>query len=184
MIHELGLRELVDDLRRAFDETFARPPAPPQPERERFLGIRSAGRPLAFRLADLTRLEPRREIVPLPSVVPALLGLAGIQGRLTPVYGLASLFGLREGDEERRWIAVFDDANPLGLAFGAVDCCFSVEPNQILELAGTGGGAPALGAVRHGGQIRDIVSLQSIEASIAPRAGAGAAGELQSCAAH
>jgi hypothetical protein len=66
-----------------------------------------------------------------------------------------------------RWIAVCGGAEPFGLAFDAVESCFSVALANVLELSC---GRPARQhvqqAVRFGGVLRNIVQIPSIQATL------------------
>lgn len=157
----------VATLRWEFDSSFSVPSQPPNADLEQFLAIKTAGQPLALRVAELSRLEVRREIVPLPVENPHLLGLAGIQGRLLPIYSLAGLLGFERDDSDWRWIAVSDGEESLGLAFGSLDAHFSVSQSHVLDL----GSSQAAKwhrryAVRLESEVRNIVQLQSLRAAI------------------
>ncbi len=168
----------IDDLRQAFDGSFAAPAAVPEADLEQFLAIRSAGQPLALRVAELTRLEARREIVALPVENRDLLGIAGIQGRLVPIYCLASLLGLGRDVADWRWIAVCGLPDSLGLAFESLDACFSVSRKNILELGGERGAGPFSGAVRFAAEVRNVVQLRPLQA-VLHRTALGAGGALK-----
>lgn len=112
-------RNAAESLRREFDDRFTAPhPAPPGPH-EDVVAIRVGGRTWGLRVAELLRIEPLKAIVPLPSETPFLLGLAGVQGRLTAVYSLAGLLGLPP--EASRWLALYRDDESFALAIGKVE---------------------------------------------------------------
>lgn len=114
----MALAHKLDDLRRAFDQTFAVPPPPPLAELESVLVIWVDGASFALRVGELVGLEARRKIVALPLDTLAFLGLAGMKGQLVPVYSLASLLGYAcERADEARWLAVCGAGDPVGLAF-------------------------------------------------------------------
>jgi chemotaxis signal transduction protein len=164
----------IEALRREFDEGFASPAGLPDAGLEPFVAIRSAGQPLALRVSDLTRLEARREIVPLPAQNPNLLGIAGIQGRLVPVYCLALLLGFERDAADWRWIAVCGSPDPFGLAFEAFDACFLIPPTNILDLKGE---RPARRHVQHAvrfqSALRNVVQIRSIQATFRNAASPG-----------
>ncbi len=166
----------VEALRHGFDEGFSSPVRPVEAKPEQFLAIRSAGEPLALAVADLSRLEPRREIVPLPAENGDLLGLAGIQGRLVPIYCLASLLGLGGDSIGWRWIAVCGFDDPFGLAFESLDACFSVPPTGILERSGDNL-VRGLGkqAVRFAEGVRNVVPVRALETALRNSVSAGRA---------
>jgi chemotaxis signal transduction protein len=167
----------IEALRQSFDESFSTPALASEADLEQFLAIRSAGQPLALRVAELTRLEGRREIVGLPVENRDLLGIAGIQGRLVPIYCLASLLGLGRDAADWRWIAVCCLPDLLGLAFESLDACFSTPRTSILELGGERAPRePVQHAVRFAGAVRNVVQLHSLQAVLRKIAlGAGGA---------
>ena len=83
----------ADQLRQAFDRSFAMPPSMSSPEDEDLLMIRVAGDPYAIHLLDIAEIVTDRRVVSIPAVTPHLLGLAGIHGSIVPVFGLASILG-------------------------------------------------------------------------------------------
>src|SRR3989442_4943070 len=113
---DLDLAHKLDDLRRSFDQAFAVPPPQPPAEIDSFLAIQAGGDLFALRVGELTGLVAHRKIVALPIGSPEFLGLAGIQGRLAPVYSLAALLGYAgEYSDEGRWFAVCGQDDPIGL---------------------------------------------------------------------
>lgn len=107
----------IATLRRDFDHAFASPPAVAGEESERLLSIRVAGDPFALRLRDISELVAQYRAVAIPSRTAALLGIAGLKGRLVPVFSLAVLLGYPGSSESGRWLAVCGGTHPLGLAF-------------------------------------------------------------------
>jgi chemotaxis signal transduction protein len=87
----------ADDLRRAFDLSFAAPATVHQTGQTAFLLVRLGERRLAVLLEDVALLLPGRRIVPLPAAPRELLGLAGHRGNLVPVFSLRGLLGMEEG---------------------------------------------------------------------------------------
>jgi chemotaxis signal transduction protein len=88
---------LADDLRRAFDSSFAAPATVHETGWTVLLLVRLGERRLAVLLGDVASLLPGRRIVPLPAAPRALLGLAGHRGNLVPVFSLRGLVGMEEG---------------------------------------------------------------------------------------
>jgi chemotaxis signal transduction protein len=112
----------LSELRRAFDMGFALPPKAEREEPENLLAIRVAGERFALRVSELAGLQPQQRIVPLPGARAGLLGLAGVRGRLVPVYSLASLLGYSsDALDETRWLAVVGSNEPIALAFAQFD---------------------------------------------------------------
>jgi chemotaxis signal transduction protein len=113
--------ERVAALRDAFDRTFASPPVSPAEVLDSLIEIRISGDPYGLRVADIQEIAKDRKIVPLPSAVPHLIGLAGIRGGLVPIYSLAALLGYARGADAPRWLALCGREEPVGLAFDELD---------------------------------------------------------------
>lgn len=133
-----GTPASLDDLRRAFDRSFALPPRGDDGAMEEFVAIRLGSDRYALAIRDIASLEPLRKLVPLPASRPALLGLAGIRGRLVPVFGLALLLGQPDRKTASPWLALVGRDDPLGFAFDGVDGHLR-NPRQAMEAPGTAG---------------------------------------------
>jgi len=110
---------VLREMRRAFDDSFAVPP----PEEivdstHDYVVILVAGRPFAMRISETGGLHFQRKIVELPGEGSGLLGLAGIQGHLVSVHGLAQLMGMADSPAGIRTIALCRGENSIGLGFG------------------------------------------------------------------
>ncbi len=113
--------ERLAALRRAFDEGFAAPPQAPEESIESLLLIRVGGEALALRSVHITGLARIGRILPVPSRVPELLGIAGIRGALAPVFDLAALLGFPRGVAQPRWLALTRGETPAALALDQVE---------------------------------------------------------------
>jgi len=87
------LVETVARMRAEFDGGFALSPPVASDAQVEYLAIRVGGDPCALRLADLLGVYVDRKVVPLPSSVPSLLGIASFRGALVPVHDLRLLLG-------------------------------------------------------------------------------------------
>jgi chemotaxis signal transduction protein len=104
-------------LRNAFDRARASPVSSGAVEQiENLLAIRVSGDAFAIRLSEISGLSTDKKIVAFPSPIPELLGLAGIRGRLVPVYSLAALLGYSASADQGRWLALCGAEEPVGLA--------------------------------------------------------------------
>lgn len=131
--------KLLDDLARLradFDGSFTLPPAIRSDDHEPLLGLRLDGDPWALRLGDISALVAGRKIVPLPSALPAVLGVASLRGEVVAVYSLAALLGYARPATPPRWLAVCRDAEPVGFAFSELDGYFEVPRHELLRPAG------------------------------------------------
>jgi purine-binding chemotaxis protein CheW len=108
----------AEDLRLAFDRSFAKPrDPPPEPGRD-LLVIRLAQASYAMPLAGLAGVFHDRQVTSLPGAAPGLLGIAGFRGALVPVYDLRALLGLAAGPAGQ-WLALATGAGQgsIALAF-------------------------------------------------------------------
>jgi len=88
----------VAEMRRQFDESFARPRPHHLPAGESMLAIVVRGEPFAVRLAETAGLAALEgKILPVPSEAKELLGLIGHRGTVVPVFSLAALLGYSSG---------------------------------------------------------------------------------------
>ncbi|WP_416761108.1 chemotaxis protein CheW [Roseateles sp. So40a] len=156
-------RRQLEDWREAFDRSFAEPRR--QADEDAVLdvlGIRIAGDAFALNLADLAGLQSAMPAAPYPATAPALLGLAGHQGQVLPLYDLQALLG-RGTAPVTRWWAIARAA-PLALAFEGFDGQWRLSArDRLLQSDTTGSGW----AVRCGDALRPLIELDQLIASIA-----------------
>jgi chemotaxis signal transduction protein len=161
--------EKAEELRREFDASFAAPPASRAGETIDLLSIRVGNELLAMRVSELAGLDAHRKIVPLPARDGALLGIAGIGGRLVPVYSLALLLG-QESPEEPLWLAIVGEEAPVGLAFGAFEGHLRVS-HEALHVPAAELRRHVGGALKLASGVRYILDLKSIVIAIQERVG-------------
>lgn len=106
-----------EELRQAFDRSFAEPPASPPPPTVQLLVVNTGGGVVALRLDRLRGVHVNRRIVPLPGAPLALLGVAGVRGSVLPVWDLAHLLGAPPSSRHCRWIAECDGDERVALGF-------------------------------------------------------------------
>lgn len=112
------LARTVEELRRAFDASFAAAPELERPPEVAFLALRVGAEVFAVRLLDTAGLVPARRVVRVPSPDPALLGITGLRGAIVPVYSLAVLLGRHGLAEDAPWyLTCGRDAGRVALAF-------------------------------------------------------------------
>jgi chemotaxis signal transduction protein len=115
---EPSLEHRVAQLRSTFDNAFALPLAPPQPDGVELLIVSAGGQTYAIRTSELAGVEVDRKLVPLPSAArPGLLGLCAAQGELVPVFELAAVLGGQAAKTSPRWLALHLDKQLVALAF-------------------------------------------------------------------
>jgi purine-binding chemotaxis protein CheW len=115
-----GISPRVLEMRRAFDDAFAAPRRALTADVEKLVILEVGALRVACRIGQITRIEADRKIVPLSCGALGLIGLAGIRGKLVPVYSLALLLGAG-GGAATRWLAVAGGADPIALAFDRLD---------------------------------------------------------------
>ena len=108
------------ELRRAFDQTFAEVPLPVTQDVTNLLGIRVGGDPFAIRLGEVAGLFADRKIVPLPSPVPELLGVAGFRSGLIPIYSLRGFLGYPPASEIHTFRTVMRISAPIFNTFSRI----------------------------------------------------------------
>jgi chemotaxis signal transduction protein len=121
-----GAINQAQDLRRAFDQGFAEPARPFTQGTETLLGFRLGGEAYAVRAREIAGLLADQRIVPLPSPVPELIGIAGLRGEIVPVYDLRALLGYAGDRTAGRWIILAGSGPLVGLAFDQLDGRLSI----------------------------------------------------------
>jgi purine-binding chemotaxis protein CheW len=111
---DLGAR--ADELRHAFDRSFAEAPRRDTGSLIDLLAVRVAGDAYALRLAEVAGLFVDRVVTPLPTTVPELVGIAGFRAALVPVYDLRALLGYPGGAPPRWMVSTVGD-KAVGLLF-------------------------------------------------------------------
>jgi len=130
--HEAQVKERADELRQAFDQSFALAPKTETDTAsvENLLAVRAGSQPYVLRLADVSGLFVDKKITWLPSPVSELLGIAGFRGAVLPVYDLGMLLGAPKAAPPR-WLVVIAAA-PIGLAFECFDGQLTVPRASIV----------------------------------------------------
>ncbi len=80
------------DLRREFDESFARAPIEAEAH-EAMLRIAVHGRPYVVSLSEIQNVTRAGLVTPAPSARRELVGISAVRGRITAVFDLATLLG-------------------------------------------------------------------------------------------
>jgi chemotaxis signal transduction protein len=119
-------------LREAFDLSFAQAPHALASSPEKLLAIRLNDARYAVRIAEIGGLYVDRRIMPLPTQVPELIGMAGFRGQIAPVYDLAALLGYAR-QTSPRWLILLRQRETIALAFDAFEAHFAVAPELVLR---------------------------------------------------
>lgn len=165
-------------LRREFDGSFAQAPRLEREPLEGLLAIRLGGDPYAIRVSEIGGIHADRRIMPLPTPVPELLGVAGLRGQIAPVYDLAALLGYARASSPRWLILLRGTPTRLGvaLAFDTFERHFSVSvrhivPASVACTAQSGTAYPHLtDVIRTDEVVRPLISLPSLLQDIQGRA--------------
>jgi chemotaxis signal transduction protein len=167
------LQERLRELRETFDRAFAHDAGQAGGERNDFLAIRVGGDPYALRLSELLGVAADKKIVTMPSHAPAMLGLAGFRGAVTPVFDLGRLLGYG-ASEAPRWIALAGERQQIGLAFEVFEAHVRAGVSDLIPEASSDR-AGLRGALLDAERTRPIVHFPTLLSIIEGRApGAGA----------
>lgn len=159
------------ELARAFDGRFAAAP----PERagpvERLLVIGVGETRAAIRLRDLASLCPAPRIARVPGGAPGLVGIAGVRGRVVPVFDLAAVADRESAPRGPAYLAIAAGDTPVGLLFrGAIEYV-EVPGAEVDDARHLLRGAVHLaGAARVAGTLVRLLDVPGITAEIAARA--------------
>jgi len=164
------LSDRLRDLRREFDRSFAVAVHEERGEELDFLVIRVAGDEYALRLREVASLYADRRVMPAPSELPELRGIAGFRGVLTPVYDLAALLGYRSAVAPR-WLSVAAFRAPIAFAFDAFEAHLRVSSERVSAAVGQQRSAVS-GAVERAERAIPLLDLSSLIEGIAQRIGA------------
>lgn len=160
----------AEDLRRAFDQGFAAPPASPE-ETEDLLAVDLGGHAFALRVREVAELARCRRLVPLPGAVPGLLGVAGVRGEVVPVYDLAELLGQTRPAEPPGWLAICGGGDVVALGFHAFAGHLRVARSALsAPAAGEAARAAVEQVATVGGRARSIVGVDGLMKIIRGRA--------------
>jgi chemotaxis signal transduction protein len=155
----------AEELRRQFDASFAGPYAERGADVASFLAIRIEADEYALRVDEIRGFAAARKIVPVPSSVHALLGLAGIRGAVVPVFSLRALMGYAGGDERPRWFVLGGGVAPIALAFEDFDGYLEL-PVSDVRPAGEAGRTHVREVLRTGDALRGVIALPSMAKTI------------------
>lgn len=170
MDHEqTELSDLAADMRLAFDQTFAVMPGDTSEDTERFLAVELGGDYYVLRLMEISGLFADKQVVPLPSHAPDLLGIASFRGVLVPVYDLRALLGYPAGPLPR-WLAVVAAEPSVALAFDHFDGYVDLPSDAVAqEVAPDKLRQHVARTIRHDNLVRSIIDTTSIVKAISQR---------------
>jgi len=164
---QFALSGRVEELRRAFDQSFAEPVRVDTRETIDFISIRVAGDPYAIRMTEIAGLFADVRITSCPSPIAELRGIAGFRSTLTPVYDLAALLGCPMSSA--RWLTLVR-GGALALAFDAFDGHFRVDPGAVASGQGSSASRHVHEIARQADHAWPVVDVPSVVATIKARA--------------
>jgi purine-binding chemotaxis protein CheW len=174
----------AEELRRRFDGAFVAAPADREEDLESFLAVRIGNEGYALRIRDVTGFAAARRIVPLPSPVAEMLGLAGIRGSVVPVFSLAAMIGYEQAEQAPRWFLLCGAAEPIALGFAEFEGYLELPRADRTGVSEAGEGAPARAVrdhvrqvVRARGEVRGVIDVPSVVEAIEARVAAAAVGK-------
>jgi len=94
-----GIRQRLEELRRAFDEGLRRPPSVLQRQGEPFLLLRVAAEAYAYPLRYAMEVMPPPVIVPVPGAPDAVLVIINYRGEIRTVSDLGRILGIPTGGD-------------------------------------------------------------------------------------
>lgn len=158
----LDLPGQLEQLKLAFDQSFALPDMPIAAAKVTLIAVRVADRPFAIRNADILAVFKAADLTRVPSSIRSLLGLAQFRDDLLPVHDLGPLLGTEA--TAGSWMVVERSAEA-AFAFssfeGPIEIDERADPSAPHEAA-----APRRGIITSAGEMRPIVDLPSILATI------------------
>lgn len=120
----------VVELRRAFDEGFARPLSDRKDRVESLLVLGLGEHRVALRATEAGGILRCPEITPLPGARPALLGIARLRSDLVAAYSLGALLGTGE-PRAGRWCLLAGRHRTLCLVFDRLEAFVHVDVEAI-----------------------------------------------------
>lgn len=143
----IGLGTRAEELRQAFDQSFARAPTPERESLDDYLAFQVGEQSFILAMADIARLLPIGRLLLLPGSPPAFLGFTGLRGKTLPVYDLPALLGY-PGRTTPRWMVEIEGPTPVLLGFDRFEGQFRMPP----------GGSPV--------EARTVVDLNQLRGTI------------------
>jgi chemotaxis signal transduction protein len=151
----------AEELRDAFDRSFAIPAQRDTAPTEDLLAIRAGSEACAIRLSEIAGLFVDKKITRVPGHVAALLGVAGFRGTIVPVYDIHSLLG-HPTTKTVRWLVIASGA-PVAFAFEGFDGHLRISRGDIIDReANEQTRKYVKGVVRIQDVVRSIVDLPAL----------------------
>lgn len=165
-LDSLAMRLLA--MRQQFDTSFAQPLTAGDAPTHKLLAIQAGGVQFALPLGDCASIQACPKLVALPAVPPALLGIAGVRGRLLAVYRLAALLALGHSAAPPAWLLIARADEQVAFAVDNIEAYLQVFSTEIFPSS-----PPAAlqqpfctELVVHKGVTRPLLSLTALVAAV------------------
>jgi chemotaxis signal transduction protein len=159
----------ADELRSAFDRSFAESPKTVVADIENYLGIGLADDFYMIHLAEVRGLFADKKIVPLPSQASACLGVAGLRGDIVPVHCLRTILGYASDDAAPRWLILANA--PIALTFDRFEGYLQISKSAVASSKDASPRGHVLATAPIAGGPCPILSLQSIIDTVTQQTG-------------
>jgi len=136
-----GLGETLEELRRTFDERFARPPDDGTGVDEPLLLLRAGDRIWALQPRETAGLLRCPPITPVPTRAAGFLGLAGVRSTIVAVNDLGVVAGDAEPADRPGWMVLCGPHRDVGLAFDELLGHVEAPPEAFREVEDSEGAA-------------------------------------------
>lgn len=167
------LADRAEELRSAFDHTFAELPSTDVMLHENLLMLRLGEDSYIVRVAEIAGLFAGRPITSLPSPEPELLGIAGFRGTVVPIYDLSLILG-KPRSASPRWFFLLAGASA-GLAFDQFEGHMRLARSALAPVDSTDTAHHYVREIAQtGAGTRPVIHLPSILETIKTRARQGA----------
>jgi purine-binding chemotaxis protein CheW len=161
----------LQELRKRFDQTFARAPATEAEPLTSVLALHVGNSPFVLRTEHITGIVKLKQITPFPSSIAECIGLAGVRGLLVPVFHLAPFLNLEFPTGGAHWLVLANRESPVGLAFEDFEGQIGVSRSGLyFDENCSGLGHPRLLA-RIGISVRPVIEVPQIVEEIRRKAG-------------
>jgi chemotaxis signal transduction protein len=159
------------ELRAAFDDSFAQPAVARDRDVESILLIRVRGGRFALKAIQIAGLAATGRILPIPSRIPEMIGVAGVRGKAAPVFDLGALLGMPASDAHCRWLALARGETALAFAFDEAEGHAVVAREDLQVFQGAAAGDQLRQVARIGDGAYPVIDIAAVVANIQRRAG-------------
>jgi len=168
---DLELIEHLSELRREFDGSFARRPAPGREAPDELLTITVGAERYAVRLGAIFGLFLDRPVTALPGGLPGLLGVAGFRSSIVAVHDLATWLGGTA--QQPHWLMLTANRPVIALAFDAVLGRLQVPRSAVApsRLLAGGRGRYISETVHTGAGPCPVIDIAAVHASVVHQVG-------------